>query len=318
MIAGEKILITGVTGMVAAPLAQFLAQSNEVWGIARFRDPATRAPFEAAGITTRAIDIGAGDFSELPDDFTIVLHLSWMRADLSQLQEALRTNVEGPGLLFQHCRKAKKTLVMSGMGIYSPHDDPWHPYTESDPIGRASTSYAPTSPASKAGVEAVARFCARAFSMPIVITRLNTYNGTTHSMPAQVIRAVRDNKTVHAPSDPCPHTPIHIEDMKWQLEAMLNLASTPATIINWCGDETVPVQEWARLAGEFYGKEASCAVNSTPGAPSGNASDPTLRKSITGPCRTGFREEFLKLCRQISPDSKDRADGQWAALDSPR
>jgi nucleoside-diphosphate-sugar epimerase len=309
MISGEKILITGITGMVATPLAHFLAAENEVWGIARFQDPAARVPYEEAGITTRAIDLASGDFGDL--------HLAWLRADLSQLQEALRTNVEGPGLLFQHCRKAKKTLVMSGMGIYAPHDDPWHPHTESDPIGRAATSYAPTSPASKAGIEAVARFCARAFAMPIVITRLNTYNGTTHSMPAQVIRAVRDGQTIHAPSDPCPHTPIHIEDMKWQLEALLDLASTPATIVNWCGDETVPVQEWARMAGEFYGKEVHCAVNSTPGAPPGNAADPTLRQSVTGPCRTNFREAFFDLCRQISPESTDRADGKWAAL-SPR
>src|SRR3546814_482280 len=178
MISGEKILITGVTGMVATPLAHFLAQENEVWGIARFADPNSRLPYEAAGIKTRAIDIGAGDFSDLPNDFTYVLHLSWLRADLSQLQQAIRTNVEGPGLLFQHCRKAKATLVMSGMGIYSPHPDPWHLFNEADSIGRASTAYAPTSPASKAGIEAVARFCARAFDMPIVLTRLNTYMGT--------------------------------------------------------------------------------------------------------------------------------------------
>jgi hypothetical protein len=62
--------------------------------------------------------------------------------------------------------------------------------------------------------------------MPIVITRLNTYDGTLRSMPAQVITAVRDGTTIRAPSDPCPHTPIHIDDMKWQLEALLDRAST--------------------------------------------------------------------------------------------
>ncbi len=315
MITDEKILITGVTGMVATPLAHFLAQSNEVWGIARFGDSAPRESLEAAGIKTRAIDIGSGDFSQLPTDFTTVLHLSWMRADITQLQEALRVNVEGPGLLFQHCRKARRTLVMSGMGIYSPHEDPWHPYSEADPIGRAATAYAPTSPASKAGIEAVARYCARAFDMPIVITRLNTYDGTVETMPAQVIRAVRDGQTVHAPHDPCPHTPIHIEDMKWQLESLLDRASTPAFIVNWCGDETVPIQEWARMAGEYYGREAHVSVNHTPGAPPGNASDPTLRREITGPCRTNFKERFLKLCEQVGPGRNDRPDGKWAGLD---
>ena len=147
MIEDEKILISGVSGIVAQPLARFLAKSNEVWGIARFSDggreieqfsPATgetpidrdlspRQSLEATGITTRAVDMGAGDFSSLPDDFTYVLHFSWMRADLAHLEGALRTNVEGPGLLLQHCRKAKAALVMSGMGIYSPSEDPYHP-----------------------------------------------------------------------------------------------------------------------------------------------------------------------------------------------
>src|SRR5690606_10875092 len=125
----------------------------------------------------RQVDIGSGDFSMLPDDFTHVLHLSWMRADIAQLQQALRNNVEGPGLLLQHCRKARAALVMSGMGIYSPHADPWHAHHEDDPIGRGATAYAATSPASKLGIEAVARFCARAFNLPVVIPRLNTYMG---------------------------------------------------------------------------------------------------------------------------------------------
>ena len=42
MIAGEKILITGVSGMVGYPIARHLAADNEVWGIARFRDASAR------------------------------------------------------------------------------------------------------------------------------------------------------------------------------------------------------------------------------------------------------------------------------------
>ena len=39
MISGEKILVTGVSGTVAGPLARYLAPDNDVWGIARFADP---------------------------------------------------------------------------------------------------------------------------------------------------------------------------------------------------------------------------------------------------------------------------------------
>ena len=51
MITGEKILVTGVHGAVAFPLARALAADNEVWGAARFTDPATRAKVDGAGIT---------------------------------------------------------------------------------------------------------------------------------------------------------------------------------------------------------------------------------------------------------------------------
>jgi nucleoside-diphosphate-sugar epimerase len=316
MISDEKILITGITGIVARPLAEFLARDNEVWGLARFAEPAERSnehhptasgreALEAAGVTTRRVDLGAADFSDLPTDFTYVLHLAWMRADLSQLEAAIRTNVEGPGLLLQHCRAAKAALVMSGMGIYSANDDPWHAYTESDPIGRGSTAYAPTSPASKLGVEAVARFCARAFDLPIVIARLNTFMGTPSSFPGMHIRAVLDGQTMVAPTDPNPHSPIHTDDMCHQLEALLDAASTTALITNWCGDEVVTAQEWTQRAAEMSGKPGRIEVKPAPGSPAGTRADPTRRQSITGRCRTSFWDSFGQIYDTIVSERQD-------------
>jgi nucleoside-diphosphate-sugar epimerase len=327
MITDAKILITGVSGIVAQPLARELAKNNEVWGLARFSDDAARAienyrpatggtPYrglsdreslEAAGVTTRAVDLGSGDFSDLPDDFTYVLHLSWMRADLEHLEGALRTNVEGPGLLLQHCRKAKAALVMSGMGIYSPSEDPWHAYTETDPIGRGSTAYAPTSPASKMGVEAVARFCARAFDLPVIITRLNTFFGGPSSFPGMHVGAVLNGRTMTAPSDPNIHTPIHAKDMFDQLEALLDAASTPATITNWCGDEDVTAQEWMAVASELSGLPGRIESKYVPASPAGTRADPTRRRSITGPCRTDLRAEYRDLCTQMITEKGNEA-----------
>ena len=320
MITDAKILITGVTGSVARPLAETLAHDNEVWGIARFADDAARereqytqvaggaplrslsdrATLEAAGVTTRAIDLGDGDFGDLPDDFTYVLHLAWMRADLAHLEDALRTNVEGPGLLLHHCRRAKAALVMSGMGVYSPHDDPWHEYTESDPVGRAATAYAPTSPASKLGIEAVARYCARADDLPITIARLNTFMGVPGSFPGMHIASVLHGATMVAPFDPSPHTPIHWRDMQDQLEPLLDAASTPALITNWCGDETVTAQEWIAEAARRSGKPGDLEIRPAPGSPAGTRSDPIRRRSITGPCRTDFWTEFGNLYDEMT------------------
>jgi nucleoside-diphosphate-sugar epimerase len=295
MIAGEKILVTGVTGTVGAPLAKALAKDNEVWGLARFTDAARRADIEAAGIKTCAADIGSGDFSQVPDDFTYVLHLNWMRGPLDQLQEAIRTNVEGPGLLMQHTRKAKATLVASSMIIYSPSADPEHLFTESDCIGNASYAYNATSPYSKAGLEAVARMCARAFDMKVTIARLNTVFAPGNCYPTMIMNSVLNDRPVVAPHANNVHSPIHIDDIVAQVEPLLAAASNPAFIVNWGGDEHVSVQEWVRLANEWSGKNASVQVMPAPGAPIANASDPTLRHSITGTCCKNFRTEYRRL-----------------------
>ena len=55
MLSDEKILITGPAGQIAFPMTEYLAADNEVWGIARFSDPSTRAKVDALGVTTRAI-----------------------------------------------------------------------------------------------------------------------------------------------------------------------------------------------------------------------------------------------------------------------
>ena len=95
MLSDEKILITGPAGQIAEPLTRFLAADNEVWGIARFSDPESRPRVEGYGVTTRTIDLGSGDFGDLPDDFTYVLHLAADQAGGPDYDRALRNNAEG-------------------------------------------------------------------------------------------------------------------------------------------------------------------------------------------------------------------------------
>ncbi|WP_122443087.1 NAD-dependent epimerase/dehydratase family protein [Mycobacterium attenuatum] len=72
----SKILITGVTGQVAAPVARALATDNEVWGIARFTDAAARAGLEKAGVRCQSVNLAAGDFTAIPSDFDYVLNFA--------------------------------------------------------------------------------------------------------------------------------------------------------------------------------------------------------------------------------------------------
>lgn len=299
MLTGEKILVTGVTGATTAfPMARHLAGDNEVWGLARFSDPDARARAEAAGITTRAVDLAAPDFSDLPDDFTYILHYAHTRMGAGEFIPAIQVNAVGAGLVLQHCHRARAALVISSAALYSARpDDPFHAYAEGDDIGRSYTPWAPTSPASKISLEAVARFCAEAFDLPVTIARLSTAWGPEAGMPIMDMDTVAAGGTVRAWSDPYPHSPIHADDMCAQVEALLGAASRPANLVNWCGDEVVTQREWCTRAAELAGTKLELEVTPLPGAQVGAAIDPTHRRSITGLCRVPFWETFEQVFR---------------------
>ena len=155
MLANEKILITGATGKIAFPIARALAQSNDVWGAARLRDPADRDKLASAGITPIPLDMSTGDFSNLPDDFTYVFHAA-VDTGTDDWSRCLETNAHNSGELLHHCRTAKGFVFCSTGSIYSYQGR--RPLTEADPPGvpsRANYSF------SKVAAEAVCTWVAK-------------------------------------------------------------------------------------------------------------------------------------------------------------
>jgi nucleoside-diphosphate-sugar epimerase len=277
---------------------------NEVWGIARFGDPATRAKVEALGVKTRAVDIASGRLGDLPTDFSYLLHIA---ADFSEgdYDHALRVNGEGTGFVLGHCRSAKAALVMSTVTVYKPHPDPWHAFREDDPLG--DQMIAPvTYSISKIAEEAVARYCARAFDLPITIARMGAAYGNQGGLPIWHLQAIAERRPVQTRWDPIPYSPIHDDDIAAQLEPLLGAASVPATIVNWTGDEAVSVQQWCAYFGELLGVDAEVVVKEIPGASRGSVGDPTKRKSITGPARVGWKEGFRRMVEHFHPSALKR------------
>jgi nucleoside-diphosphate-sugar epimerase len=297
----EKILITGPAGRIAYGLARSLVPDNEVWGIARFSDPATRDKVEALGVTTRTLDIADGDFGDLPTDFTYLLHIA---ADFSvdDYDRALRVNAEGTGFVLTHCRGAKAALVMSTVTVYKPHPDPWHAFREDDPLGDAMAPPAATYSVSKIAEEGVARYCARALDLPVTIARMGAAYSDQSGLPVWHLDAVAAGEPVRTRWDPMTYSPIHDDDICAQLEPLLDVASVPATIVNWAGDEPVSVQEYTAFFGELLGVDPEVVVEEIPGASVGSVADPTARRAITGPCRVGWREGFRRVAEHFYPD----------------
>ena len=301
MLSGEKILVTGPAGRIAQPLARTLAADNEVWGIARFSEEGSRERVEALGITTRQIDYSTGEFGDLPTDFTYLLHVA---ADFSEsdYDRALRVNAEGTGLLLEHCREAKAALVMSTVTTYKPNPDPWHAFTEDDPLGDAMAPPAHTYSISKIAEEAVARYCARSFGLPTIIARMCAAYGEMGGLAKWHLDAVAAGQPVTTRSDPMPYSPIHDDDIAVQLEPLLDRASVPAVITNWGGDEPVSVQQWSQYFGELLGVEAQVDVRPIPGASVGSVGDHARRLAITGPCTVDWREGYRQMAQQYYPD----------------
>jgi len=307
MLSGKRILMTGASGAVGFPIAQRLARDNEVWAIARFGSGAQAASamnasslpperLESEGITTRRVDLAAPDFGDVPDDFDYVLHLAHTRLG-SEFQRAIQVNAVGAGHVLHHCRKAKAALVMSSAAIYSPKPDPFALHVEDGDLGKAATPWAPSSPVSKVSLEAIARFCAEAFGLPTTIARLNTIYGAFGGLPVMDMDAVVAGKPVRAVADPNVHSPIHMDDVQDQLEALLDAASPQALLLNWAGDEVVTTQQWCAQAAALCGRPAKVEVAAIPGILAGNAVDVARRRAITGPCRRSFEAAFAEIYR---------------------
>ncbi|HLY84292.1 MAG TPA: NAD(P)-dependent oxidoreductase [Acidimicrobiales bacterium] len=300
---GEKILVTGPAGQIAFPMCAYLASDNEVWGVARFGDPAGRAKVDALGVTTKAIDLADGDLSELPDDFTYLLHLAVYQGADSDFDRAIAVNAEATGRILAHCRKAKAALVMSTASVYSADVDPYHQYTETDPVGYLRTPWSPTYTVSKICGEAVARTCARLFGLPVVIARMNASYGSNGGLPTYHLDTMLADLPVVIRHNPCPYSLIHQDDINAQTEALLGAASVPATVVNWGGDDVVTPNEWCAYYGELTGRTPEIVVREAPGSMLGNVLDPTKRLGITGPCAVGWKEGLQRVVAERHPES---------------
>jgi nucleoside-diphosphate-sugar epimerase len=302
-VEGAKVLVTGGSGLIGRPLVEHLAPQNDVWAVARFADPAARERVEAVGATTRSVDLPSGDFGDLPEDFDYVVHLATYRGDSSDFDAALRTDAEGTALLLRHCRTARAALVMSAGAVYRVHDDPHHPYVETDPLGEGSVPGTPTYSIGKIAQEAVARSCARLYDLPVVIPRMNSAYGPNGGLVVRHLDAIVNGTPLSIGAPGTKFNPIHHHDINVQTERMLAAASVPATIVNWGGDDVVGPEDWCAYFGELTGRSVDLAAATTgPGYPSA-VYDVTKRQEITGPCEVPWREGMRALVETRYPEA---------------
>jgi UDP-glucuronate 4-epimerase len=295
----KKILVTGLTGSVGFPVAKRLAEEgNEVWGLARYSARGSRERVEAAGVHPAKGDLIEADFSEVPDDFDYVLNFAVLHAP--DFGSALAANAEGAGLLMGHCRKASAFLHCSSTAVYQPNDH--RAFKEDDPLGdnhRAAgmTTYS----ISKIAAEAVVRATGRLLGIPATIARLNVPYGDTWGWPRMHLDWMAAGSDIYVHSDaPSIYNPIHEDDIVATIPKLLEVASVPATIVNWGGPETVSIEEWCAYMADMTGLEPKF-VQTEMTVPS-VAIDLTLMRSLIGEAKVTWRDGFRRLAEASYPD----------------
>ncbi len=315
VLSDKRILVTGPSGQIGLPLVQFLAKQNDVWGVARFNEPGSRENLESIGLTTRSLDLSTGDYSDIPNDFSYVIHLAAFKTEGLDYNHALTVNAEGTGLLLKHCQKAKAALIMSTHSVYKPVDDPLHAFNEADPLGDVNYIMSPTYSISKIAEEAVSRYCARAYNLPVTIARMNASYGPNGGLPAYHLDWVLADKPIVTRWNPCRYSLIHQDDINNQVESLLDAASVPATIVNWAGDETPSVHEWCAYMGELTGHTADVRVVEISNSLRGSIADVSKRLSITGPCQVSWRDGIKRVFEERYGDqTKSSITGQSSKL----
>ncbi|GFG65208.1 dehydratase [Mycobacterium kubicae] len=295
---GSKILISGVTGQVAAPVARALATDNEVWGIARFTDAAARADLEQAGVHCEAINLAAGEFAGLPSDFDYVLNLAVAKS--GRWDKDLAANADSIGLLIAHCRAAKAVLHCSSAAVYDPPDDELR--SERAALGDNHKSLFPTYSISKIAGEAVARTMARALGVPTIIARLNVPYGDNGGWPFFHMEMMLSGLPIPVPpGGPARYNPIHQDDIVATIPKLLAAASVPATTVNWAGDQIVSIQQWCAYLGTLIDREPVFEENAQ--ALRGNPVDVTRLRELVGGARTvDWQEGMRRMAAKFHPE----------------
>ena len=253
-----SIVVTGVTGQVAEPVAVALAKENRVVGAARFRDDAARRRLEAAGVRCVPIDLASGDVGGLPADADYVINFAVSKTN--NWDRDLQANSGGLAWLMEHHQNAAGFVHCSTTGVYKPLGH--HVFAEEDELGdnHGVWPFLRTYSICKIAAEATARWAAERFSLPTTIARLSVPYGDRGGWPAIHLEMMINGSEIPVHIDaPSVYHPLHEDDIIAMVPGLLGAASTPATTVNWGGDQAVSIEEWCGYFADLTGLAARFA-----------------------------------------------------------
>ncbi len=298
----QKILVTGPTSQVALPVVRALADpalGNEVWGLARFQKPEAREAVEKLGARTVAADLASGELAALPNDFDVVLHFAVVKS--GDFDYDLSANAEGVGLLMSHLAAGSPPRAFvhcSSAGVYEAAGSTL--LAETSPLGDNHRAMMPTYSLCKIAAEAVARTSARLFQIPTVIARFSVPYGDNGGWPWFHLMMMNGGVEIPVhPDRPNLFNPIHEDDYIAQIPRLLELASIPASIVNWGGPQS-SIEDWCKILGELTGLEPK--FRETTDTIGSVTLDLSHMHETVGEAKVGIREGLRRMVAARNPE----------------
>ena len=295
----KTIVVTGVTGQVAEPVALALAKQNEVVGAARFKDEAARRRLEAAGVRCVPVDLAAGDVAGLPAGADYVLNFAVGKSNNWELD--LRTNSGGLAWLMEHHQGAAAFVHCSTTGVYKPMGH--HVFAEQDELGdnHGVWPFLRTYSICKIAAEATARWASERFDLPTTVARLSVPYGDRGGWPAIHLEMMISGSEIPVHLDaPSVYHPLHEDDIIAMIPGLINAAATPATTVNWGGDQAASIEEWCGCLSELTGVPVRFAP--TRDTIDSVQIDLTRMHQLVGTTTVGWRDGIRRMVAARHPE----------------
>jgi nucleoside-diphosphate-sugar epimerase len=262
VVEGQRILVTGASGLLGAPVAMRLAKSNRVHALARFTDADMRERLRTAGAEPLVADLATVDVSTLPDvDYVFHAGATLPSKGAEQSRPAtFEVNVQATGRLLRRYASAKGFVFCSSGSVYAYQGQ--RPLREDDPYGLHNNI--PIYSASKIAAESLVEFLCREQHTPTATIRIFTVYGPAGGTVTRRIDLVAQGQPVPVfPGGPNEQTPMYIDDAVEKAERALTLGAVPPLVVNFAGSETASVQEYTAIAASLLGQAVTHVESAT-------------------------------------------------------
>jgi nucleoside-diphosphate-sugar epimerase len=181
--------------------------------------------------------------------------------------------------------------------------EPDHRHKESDGLG-GWARYRPAYTLSKIVTEGTVRALANLLGLPTTIARMNVGYGpyAWGGVPVQDFKLMLAGTPIKVPAEYenwC--MPIHTDDVTRQVPLLWGVASVPATIVNWGGDDMVSHREMMEFVSEITGVPVEFDPGESPRETF--AFDNTRRIALIGRCDVGWRDGVRRTIAAHFPDA---------------